>query len=344
MKQDREEIKQRFSEEFGSREVTVIPANPIYEVNLKEKPEMVGAYCRVSTTAAEQAESYEMQRQQYMKTIASHPNWTLVDIYADEGVSGTSTKGRKDFQRLIDDCRAHKITLILTKSVTRFARNVVDCVETARQLKRLDPPVGIYFETSNIYTLDERSETLLNILASLAQSESEDKSAAIKWAIRGRFASGIPRIVDLYGYLREGRRLQINPETGKHVTQMYQWSLDSYAIPEISELLSFHHIPSPSGKEKWSYSTIFYILTNERYCGDVLMQKTFVQDLFTHRSVRNSGQLPQYRLDDYCPALVSKDMWAETQLKLLRKDWPDFLSTTQTITVNGNILHSMKLR
>lgn len=177
MKQDREEIKRRFSEEFGSREVTVIPANPIYEVNLKEKPEMVGAYCRVSTTAAEQAESYEMQRQQYMKTIASHPNWTLIDIYADEGVSGTSTKGRKDFQRLIDDCRAHKITLILTKSVTRFARNVVDCVETARQLKRLDPPVGIYFETSNIYTLDERSETLLNILASLAQSESEDEEA-----------------------------------------------------------------------------------------------------------------------------------------------------------------------
>ena len=160
----------------------------------------VAPYCRVSTMSEMQAESFEIQQQYYNEYIAKHPNWTLVRIYADEGISATSVKNRKDFNNMIEDCKAGKIDLIVTKSVSRFARNVVDCIKYARDLRALSPPVGIYFETENINTLSQNGELLLTVLAAFAQDESVNKSISVAWGIRQRFAKGIPKLVKPYGY------------------------------------------------------------------------------------------------------------------------------------------------
>ena len=341
-KANRDNIKKQFDEEYGKKAVTVIPAKPEYEINVHDRHELVGPYCRVSTMSDEQVESYELQRKQYEKVVSEHPNWTLVDIYADEGISATSIKRRKDFLRLIEDCKLHKVSLILTKSVTRFARNTVDCIKTCRELKALDPPVGVFFETENIFTLDGNSEMMLNIYAALAQSESETKSVSIKWGIRNRFRNGIPRISDLYGYVRDKRELTIDEDEATVVRLMYDWFLSGFTISEISQLLYQRHIPSPQGKERWTHSTICYILTNERYAGHVLMQKTYVDDLFSHRSVPHRGQLPQYRLENYCPAIIAQSDWAEVQIRLLKNSWDDFLSVTHSIeTDDGDKLYGV---
>lgn len=340
---DREAIKRRFNEEYGKREVVVIPEDPAFQIDVRERQELVGPYCRVSTMSGEQVESYELQKKQYTEMIAAKPNWTMVDIYADEGISATSIKHRADFLRLIDDCRHHKVTLIVTKSVTRFARNTVDCISTCRELKALNPPVGVLFETENIYTLGQSSEMMLNLFAAMAQSESETKSLSIKWGIRRRFANGIPRIVDLFGYERDGRTLTINRQEAIIVQLIYRWFLDGYTTHAICKKLRHHKILSPNGYESWSPTTVLYILTNERYYGDVVMQKTFVSDIFTHKSERNTGQLKQYRLPDYCPAIIDKNDWLKIQIRLLRDNWEDFLNTTTPITVGNKTMFPMIL-
>jgi site-specific DNA recombinase len=261
----REERRRRFQADLDAHEVTVIPAKEEYLVDIREKDELVGAYCRVSTMSDEQVESYDLQRKEYEDKVAQNDHWTLVDVYADEGISATSTKKRKDFNRLIEDCKAGKVSLILTKSVTRFARNTVDCVSTCRMLKNLDPPVGVLFETDGLHTLAANSELQLNLLSTLAQSESETKSLAVKWGIRRRFARGIPRIVDLYGYHRDGRDLIENPEQSAVVRMIFQWVLMRYSVSEIKELLRMYKIPSPHGRDTWSYSTInFKVYQSDR--------------------------------------------------------------------------------
>ena len=235
------------------------------------------------------------------------------------------------------DCKTGRVSLVLTKSVTRFARNTVDCVSTCRMLKNLNPPVGVLFEADGLHTLASNSELQLNLLSTLAQSESETKSLAVKWGIRKRFARGIPRIVDLYGYLREGRDLAEDPVTSHVVRMIYGWVLMRYSISEIRDLLHIYHIPSPQGKEFWSHATILYILSNERYAGNVTMQKTFVHDLFSHKSVKNRGQLPKYEIIDYHPKLVSETDWIEVQRILFSTVWTGFLRTDYSITIEPNL-------
>ena len=329
----REERRRRFQADLDAHEVTVIPAKEEYLVDIREKDELVGAYCRVSTMSDEQVESYDLQRKEYEDKVAQNDHWTLVDVYADEGISATSTKKRKDFNRLIEDCKAGKVSLILTKSVTRFARNTVDCVSTCRMLKNLDPPVGVLFETDGLHTLAANSELQLNLLSTLAQSESETKSLAVKWGIRRRFARGIPRIVDLYGYHRDGRDLIENPEQSAVVRMIFQWVLMRYSVSEIKELLRMYKIPSPHGRDTWSYSTIMYVLSNERYAGNVTMQKTFVQDLFSHRSVKNRGQLPKYKIRDYHPCIIDETEWIEVQRILFTNEWSSFLRTDYEVRI-----------
>lgn len=330
-KERREAHKQEFNEEYGRNEVRTIPANPSFSQNVHEREEFVGPYCRVSTLCDEQVESYEIQKREYTKLIAEHPNWRMVDIYADEGISATSTKNRRDFLRLIEDCKAHKVTLILTKSVTRFARNTVDCISICRELKALNPPVGVFFETENIFTLDQNSEMMLNIYATLAQSESESKSSSIKWGIRKRFQNGIPRIVDLYGYKRIKRTLTVDPMTSTVVKMIYQWYLTYHSIPEIIRMLKRYQVASPHGNDIWTYSTILYILTNERYVGNVIMQKTVTVDVFTHRSVTNIGQAPKYEIENYHPPIIDKSDWETVQAMLMRYNWQDMLSSVGTL-------------
>lgn len=337
MGSSREDRRRRFQEDLDAHEVRVIPAKEEYNIDIREKDELVGAYCRVSTMSDEQVESYDLQRQEYEEKVAQNEHWTLVDVYADEGISATSMKKRKDFNRLIDDCKAGKVSLVLTKSVTRFARNTVDCVSTCRMLKNLDPPVGVLFETDSLHTLASNSELQLNLLSTLAQSESETKSLAVKWGIRKRFARGIPRIVDLYGYLRDGRDLTENPVTAPVVRMIYGWALMRYSISDIQELLRIYHIPSPHGQEVWSHSTILYVLSNERYAGNVTMQKTFVQDLFSHKSVKNKGQLPKYEISGYHPKLIPETDWIEVQRIMFSTVWADFLRTDYSIAITPNL-------
>ena len=351
MSQDREDIRNRFNKTYGSREVKVIPASPEYQTNILERHERVGPYSRVSTMSGEQVESFEAQKRYYAEFIERHPNWEMVDMYADEGISATSISKRKDFQRLIRDCKEGKVSLILTKTVTRFARNVVDCIETCRDLKCLNPPVGVFFEADGINTLEQQSELHLSMLAILAQSESETKSTSVRWALRTRFAKGIPRLVKLYGYTVKKKRdlqpdevqiLMVDEEEASVVKFIYEKYIEGCPISYIATLLRQRGIPSPQGNDEWSFSTIAYILTNERYAGNITSQKTLVVDIFSHKSVKNVGQLPQYELVDTHEGIISVEDWLYVQNKLLSKNWEDFLDSTKSIVHKGIVFHPLK--
>ena len=175
----------------------------------EEDPLMVAPYCRVSTDSKDQLASYELQCQYYKEYVSKHPGWRLYDIYADEGISGTSVKKRTDFLRMIDDCKAGKINMVIVKNIARFARNVVDCVATVRMLKALDKPVAVYFEDIAINTLTQTGELLMVVMAAIAQGESEAKSESVKWGFQKRFEKGLPKLADLYGYTRDKRLLEI---------------------------------------------------------------------------------------------------------------------------------------
>lgn len=339
MPNNREEHRQRFADmyEAGERRVVVIPAKPEFSAPVYDREEIVGAYCRVSTMADEQLESYELQKAYYTEYIAKQKGWTLYDVYADEGISATSTKKRKNFNRMIRDCVDHKLTLIVTKSISRFGRNIIDVISTVRALRNLNPPVGVFFENENIHTLSQSSELQLSIYAMFAQSESETKSIAIKWGIRNRFAKGTPAIVNLYGYHRAGKNLCINPFQAEVVRSIYEWFRLGLSIGEIRELLHNAGIVSPKGLEWWSYGTILYALTNERYAGDVIMQKTFVADIFTHKSVKNVGQLPQYSCEGYHDAIIPKDEWLAVQKMVWIDNWDNFFDTGSEIHIGDGL-------
>lgn len=311
----REQRRQKIRDAYNGKKAEVIPAKPELSLKRENKREKVGAYCRVSTPQESQAESFEIQQAQYREYVAGHQNWELVDIYADEGISATSMKHREDFLRLIEDCKAGKVTLIVTKAVSRFARNVVDCVSICRMLKNLDPPVGVFFETEGIHTLSDNSEMVLSMLAAVAQGESDVKSTSMKWAIRNRFANSIPRMVDLYGFDREGEELTPN-DKAEVVKKMYQIIADGGGVSDVLNYLEEKMIPSPTGKERWSRTSVMYILTNERYNGDVVMQKTLTVDLFSHKAIKNRGQIPKYIYRDHHDGIVSKQQWLRVQWRL----------------------------
>lgn len=199
----------------------------------EEDPLVVAPYCRVSTDNKDQLASYELQCQYYKEYVSKHPGWRLYDIYADEGISGTSVKKRTDFLRMIDDCKAGKIDMIIVKNIARFARNVVDCVATVRMLKALDKPVAVYFEDIAINTLTQTGELLMVVMAAIAQGESEAKSESVKWGFQKRFEKGLPKLADLYGYTRDKRLLEIYEPEANVVRLIYQMFYDDKTIPEI---------------------------------------------------------------------------------------------------------------
>lgn len=301
----------------NEKEVEVIPSNVDIHGPNKEEAEDVGAYCRVSTMSEAQVESYELQKAYYEEMVSRHPNWNLVDIYPDEGISATSMKNRKNFLRMLDDCRAGKLSLIVTKSVSRFARNVVDGISTVRMLRNLPRPVAVYFETEHINSMSPGADAQLSLLSSFAESESLNKSTSMKWAIRSRFAHGIPKLVDLYGLKRVGNRIHPYSHLESYepdvVRWMYQRIMKGYSISQLREILHRHRIPSPRGHEWWSYSSIMYVLTNEKYAGNIRMQKTVRTDMFLHKSVKNTGQERQYVLRDYHNGIVDLSDWLLVQ-------------------------------
>lgn len=288
-------------------DVQVIPARePVFVDTVDAIPKKrVAAYCRVSTDEEQQQTSFELQVEYYTKLIADREDWMLAGIYADEGISGTQVKHREQFQQMIEDCRDHKIDMIITKSISRFARNVVDCLTTIRELKNLSPPVSIYFEKERIDSLDEKTEIYLTMLASFAQEESRSISTNIRWAIRNRMKEGTQKIVtsSLLGYdTDEDYNMVIIEQEAKIVRLIYETFLKGEHPAEIADRLNSLGFTTVLGNP-WSTTSVKNILRNEKYCGNVIMQKTITIDYLTHKTKKNEGEQDQYFIENTMLAL-----------------------------------------
>ena len=274
----------------------------------------------MSTDQEEQLSSYENQVNYYREFISKHEEYELVDIYADEGISATNTKKRDAFNRLIQDCRAGKVDRILVKSISRFARNTLDCIKYVRELKELG--VGVTFENENIDSLDSKGEVLLTILSSLAQDESRSISENATWGIRKKFERGEVRVntTKFMGYDKdENGRLIINPGQAETVKFIYEKFLEGYSPESIAKYLNDNEIPGWTGKANWYPSAIQKMLQNEKYKGDALLQKTFTVDFLTKKRVQNDGQVNQYYVENSHEAIIDKDTWELVQLELTRR-------------------------
>ncbi len=302
------------------KKVTKIPATingmVIEDNTISIKKRNVAGYARVSTNNEEQLSSYEAQLDYYEKYINSRIDWNYVGMYADEGLSATSTKKRDDFNRMVEDALNGKIDLILTKSVSRFARNTVDSLTIVRKLK--DKGVEIYFEKENIWTLDAKGELLITIMSSLAQEESRSISENTKWGRRKSFADGKVSVAytRFMGYEKD---FEVNEEQAVIVRLIYKMFLSGYTCKSIARYLSEQGVKTVSGKPTWSADTIISILKNEKYKGDALLQKTFVKDFLTKKSVVNNGELPQYYVKGHHEPIIEPGVFEQAQLELQRR-------------------------
>lgn len=314
-------IKQKIRDRYkGVSEdvLDVIPATPQEDFYKSEATKRVAVYARVSTDDPNQTSSYELQKNHYEDMVNRRANWVLVDIYADEGISGTSLQHRDSFLRMISDCRAGKIDLIVTKSVSRFARNIIDCIGYVRQLKAADPPIGVFFETENIFTLDENSEMSLSFIATLAQEESHTKSEIMNASIEMRFKRGIFLTPPLLGYDKdEDGNLVINEEEAKTVRLIFFSYLYGYSTAKIADALTELELLTKRGNQTWSSGTVLQILTNERYCGDVLARKTFTPNYLNHKSKKNRHDRNQYRQKNHHDCIISREDFFAVQ-KMIR--------------------------
>lgn len=296
----------------------VIPAKPQEDFYKSETHKRVAVYARVSTDDPNQTSSFELQKNHYEDMVNNKANWELVDIYADEGISGTSLQHRDNFVRMIDDCHDGKINLIVTKSVSRFARNILDCIGYVRQLKSVDPPIGVFFETENIFTLDENSEMALSFIATLAQEESHTKSEIMNSSIEMRFKRGIFLTPVLLGYDHdEEGNLIINEDEAKTVRLIFFSYLYGYSTQKIADALTQLERYTKKGNQYWSSGSILQILTNERYCGDILARKTFTPNYLNHKSKKNRHDRNQYRHKDHHDPIISREDFFAVQ-KLIR--------------------------
>lgn len=295
-------------------ELDIIPAIPQVSLYEDKKEKRVAVYARVSTDDPRQTSSYELQQNHYIDLISKHIGWKLADIYADEGISGTSLKHRDAFVRMINDCRAGKIDLIITKSVSRFARNVLDCIGYVRELAALQAPVGILFETENIYTLNNNSEMSLSFISTLAQEESRNKSEIMNSSIEMRFKRGIFLTPPLLGYdVDDDGNLFINTKEAITVRLIFFMYLYGYTCQQISETLTNLGRRTKKGKAVWSAGAILQILQNERHCGDVLARKTWTPNYLDHKSRKNKLDRNQYRKKNHHEAIISRDDFIAVQ-------------------------------
>lgn len=302
------------------RIVTIIPAKPIAEQEALKRKLQVAAYCRVSTEEEEQQSSYEAQCSYYTDKIMTNPEWTMAGIFADEGISGTSTKKRDDFNRMIRKCKKGKINLILTKSISRFARNTLDTINYTRMLRAMG--IGIYFEKENINTLDMDSEMLITMLGAFAQAESESISRNVAWGKRKAIQDGkiFVNFNQLYGYyLQEDGSPGINLDKAAVAKFIYQQYLLGDSLRMIKKRLDNEGILNPKGEPGWMTSSIKSILTNEKYCGDVLGQKTYKECVIGGKVMKNNGQLPQVLIQNNHPGIVARETFYEVQEEMKRR-------------------------
>ncbi len=303
--------------------VKIIPATlPMHVSSKAQLPgkRKTAAYARVSTDSDEQQTSYAAQVDYYTKYINERPDWEYAGVYTDEGVSGLSIKKRDGFNRMIADALAGKIDLILTKSVSRFARNTVDCLTSVRKLK--EKGIEVFFEKENIYTLDGKGELLLSLLSSLAQSESANIGQNTAWGLRKRFADGKVSMAYTHflGYERgEDERPRIVESEAKTVRLIYRLFMEGRTPSSIARRLTGMGIPTPGGKEEWYNSTVESILTNEKYKGDAILQKSFTVDFLTKQTRVNRGELPQYIVQNSHPAIIDPAEFNAVQAEMERR-------------------------
>ncbi|MCR4606645.1 MAG: recombinase family protein [Oscillospiraceae bacterium] len=302
-------------------EIKVIRAKRRRDTNNQEKPNKirVAAYARVSTD--DQDGSYESQITHYTSVIKNNPNWEFAGMFADEGISGTQADTRPGFKKMINLCESGKVDIVITKSISRFARNTIDCLTYIRKLKSLG--VAVLFEKENVNTLEASGELLITILASMAQQESESISKNTKMGIEFGFQNGIGRLnTSIFLGLDPGEQrgeYVINPEQAIIARRIYREYLEGYSPGMIADRLNKSHTITASGKGQWYASAVSSILSNEKYCGDMLLQKYYVEDFLTHKTIKNTGQLPQYYVKDHHEPIVPREVFTLTQEEVLRR-------------------------
>lgn len=307
-----------------ARTVTCIPATKQRFHNDPEQfricKRRVAAYARVSTDSDEQFTSFEAQKKYYSDYIKANPEWEMVDVYADEGISGVSTKSRDGFNTMIEDALNGRIDLIITKSLSRFARNTVDSLVTVRKLR--EKSIEVYFEKENLYTLDPKNEFLLTIFSSLAQEESRSISENVTWGQRQRIAEGRYSLPykHFLGYKKgEDGFPEIVEEEAKTVRLIYRMFLEGKTVGVIARFLTDCGIPTPTGKQNWHISTVESILSNEKYKGDAQLQKTFTVDFLTKKQKQNEGEVPMYYIEEAHPAIIDPEIFERVQNEFRRR-------------------------
>lgn len=307
--------------ESAVRKVTVIPADPKHnQKDIRKQRLRVAPYCRVSTNSEEQLDSYQAQIEYYTEKIAAQQEWTMVDMFADEGKTATSTKKRKDFLRMIKACEKGKVDLIITKSVSRFCRNTLDGLDYVRRLKRMG--VGVFFEKENVNTLYMDNEMILTFMMSQAQAESESMSGNIRWGHRKNFKDGKVyfHYAGFLGYRRGENDLpEIDPEEAEIVRRIFSRYLIGHSVAKIIADLEADSIKTARGHKKWNDGVIRGMLRNEKYMGDALLQKTYIADLFTRQTKKNTGELPQYYVENSHPAIIDRLTFQRVQEEMARR-------------------------
>lgn len=276
---------------------------------MEEKHLCVAAYCRVSTDREEQDSSIELQELRYRQMIEENPNWENAGVFS-ERATGLNLQERSAFQAMIRQCREEKINLILTKSISRFGRNTLDILRVLQELRELN--VDVFFEKEDLWLHERDLQIVLTAYCAFAQAESEDMSRNIRWGIKRSFQSGTSGYADFvcFGYKRgdEGR-LAIDEPDAKIVRRIFEMRADGSSLGTISDWLYENKIPSPAGKDRWSRETISKLLKNEKYTGDVMLQKTFVKDLFSGKQIKNNGELERYLIQEHHPAIVNRELF-----------------------------------
>jgi len=303
--ESRDAKKKRYEKDADTDLVFFEQEPEFIQTDWEDKALNVAVYCRVSTESKNQATSFTLQKKYYEEFVAEHKNWTLIDIYADEGLSATSYTKRDNFKRMLEDCKAGKIDLIITKNVSRFSRNVVDCLGVARDLLHARHPVGIYFQEQNLNTLTNGNEMILTMMSSIAQAESEMKRESMLWSYDKRFSRGqfLTPTNNLLGYYTDAQgNLQIDEEGAKTVRAIFKSFLAGYSLTKIAYLLSYYQRRTTKNNFYLSSGSVRGILINERMCGGVVAQKTITLDVISHKSIKNVGQKRSVYKRDHHPA------------------------------------------
>ena len=312
--QQKERVRQRVNVHVNPDNYEYYPETISSDHYNNDIYQRVAVYARVSTGDIRQTSSFELQKKYYEEFVSKHPKWELIRIYADEGISGTSTAHRDEFIQMISDAKAGKIDLIITKNVSRFARNVGDFITTVRMLSEHNPRIGVFFESENIYSLKEDSQMALSFQATMAEEESRNKSRSMETSLRMRLDHGLPLTPKLLGYRHnEDGKLVKDPDTYRIPKLMFYMCLFGYSTQQIADKLTMLGKRTYKGNAKWTANGIVSTLRNERYCGDVFTRKTFTPSVISHHSVKNRGERPRSRYFDEHEAIISRDDFIAVQ-------------------------------